>query len=47
LAKLQAAGLAENVVETQLAAIAEFGSPQTGPTGNQARPSWLLRLVTG
>ena len=26
-------GLTELVVETQLATIAEFGSPQTGPNG--------------
>ena len=50
LAELQAAGLAENVVETQLATIAELGSPQTGPNGEPnltllaAQAS--LRLVT-
>jgi hypothetical protein len=30
-AELQAAGLAETWLETQLAIIAQFGSPQTGP----------------
>jgi hypothetical protein len=29
---------AENVVEAQLATIAEFGSPQTGPNGENQAP---------
>jgi hypothetical protein len=43
LAEFQAAGLAE----THLATIAEYGAHKLVPTGNQTRPSWLLRLGSG
>jgi hypothetical protein len=33
LAELQGSRLGRNVIETQLAAIPQFGSPQTGPDG--------------
>jgi hypothetical protein len=36
-------GLTELVVETQLATIAEFGSPQTGPNGE---PNQILLLIS-
>jgi hypothetical protein len=36
-----------NVVEAQLATVAEFGCPQMAQRGNQTRPSWLLRLRSG
>ena len=51
LTELQAAGLAKKVIETRLRAIAEFRSPQTGPSGepNQAllAAQASLRLRSG